>query len=131
MAKSFAIAVKWIIRNPEGKYLVLFKSNQEDVNPSDFDLPGWRIQRWEELEDALIREVNEETWVEIKIEKFTRRRSFTQWDLHIIWVTFLAFCKDREYLILSWEHDSFKRKTKNEIIDWKYPARLKEEFKKI
>jgi hypothetical protein len=46
-------------------------------------------------------------------------------------MTFLASCKDREYLILSGKYASFRRKTKNEILNGKYPIWLKEEFKRV
>jgi hypothetical protein len=39
MSETFAIATKALIQNPEGKFLILFKSDTEDVNPHDFDIP--------------------------------------------------------------------------------------------
>lgn len=129
--KTFWVAVKWIIRNPENKYLILFKSNLEDINPNDFDIPGWRIHRWEKLEDALAREIIEETWLKIQIEKISNSRWFTKWNMHLIWTTFLTYCENRENIILSYEHNWYRRKTKKEIIDWYFPSRLKEEFKNI
>lgn len=131
MTKSFAVAVKWIIRNPENKYLILFKSNQDDVNPNDFDIPGWRINRWEKLQNALAREIQEETWLKIKIEKILNSRWFTKWEIHLTWTTFLTFCEDRKNIILSHEHNWFRRKTKDEITNWNFPLRLKDEFNNI
>lgn len=131
MTPFFAVAVKWIIKNPEWKYLILFKSDQEDVNPNDFDIPGWRINRWEKTQDALAREIQEETWLKIHIEKITRSRWFTKWDMHLVGITFLTFCEDRKDIHLSNEHNWYRRKTKEEILNWNFPARLKEEFKNI
>ncbi len=131
MTQSFAVAVKWIIKNSEGKYLILFKSNQEDVNPNDFDIPWWRINRWEKLEDALHREIQEETWLKIHIEKISNSRWFIKWEIHLTWTTFLTFCQNRENIKLSNEHNWFRWKTKDEIINWDFPLRLKDEFKNI
>jgi hypothetical protein len=39
MPNTFAVAVKALIQNPEGKFLILFKSDTEEVNPHDFDVP--------------------------------------------------------------------------------------------
>jgi hypothetical protein len=39
------VAVKCIIQDPEGKILVIFKSDIDEVNPNDFDIPGGRIHR--------------------------------------------------------------------------------------
>lgn len=131
MPQTFAVAVKWIIRNPENKYLILFKSDEEDMNPNDFDIPWWKINRWENLPQALDREIKEETWLEIKIEKISRTRWFTKWDLHLVWTTFLVYCENFQNINLSNEHNWFRRKTKDEILDWDFPSRLKEEFRNI
>jgi len=131
MAKSFWIAVRWIIRNTENKYLILSKSIEEEIDPDNFDLPGWSIKRWEKLQEALMREMNDEAGIQIQIEKFLSHRWFIQWNIHTVWMTFLASCKDREYLILSGKYASFRRKTKNEILNGKYPIWLKEEFKRV
>lgn len=131
MPQSFAIAVKWIIKNPEWKYLILFKSSQEDVNPNDFDIPGGRINRWENLEDALNREIREETWLKIQIEKISRSRWFTKWETHLTGITFLTYCENRKNIHLSNEHNWYRRKTKEEIINWNFSSRLQEEFKKL
>lgn len=131
MTETFSVAVKWIIRNPENKYLMLFKSDSEDMNPNDFDIPWWRINRWESLEDALTREIKEETWLEIQIGKISRSRWFTKWDLHLIWITFITYCEKFQNINLSHEHNWFRRKTKDEILNWDFPSRLKEEFKNI
>jgi hypothetical protein len=37
--KNFGVAVKALIQNAEGNVLILFKSDREDVNPHDFDIP--------------------------------------------------------------------------------------------
>lgn len=131
MAQYFAVAVKWIIRNPENKYLILFKSDSEDMNPNDFDISWGRINRWEKLEDALMREIKEETWLKMSIEKVSNSRWFTKWELHLVWITFLTYCEDFKNISLSDEHNGFRRKTKEEILTWDFPSRLKEEFRNI
>lgn len=131
MSQTFAIAVKWIIRNPENKYLILFKSDEEDMNPNDFDIPWWRINRGENLPQALDREIKEETWLDVKIEKISRTRWFTKWDLHLVWITFLVYCENSQNINLSQEHNWFRRKTKDEVLNSNVPSRLKEEFRDI
>lgn len=131
MSETFAVAVKWIVRNPENKYLILYKSDLEDMNPNDFDIPGGRIRRWEKLEDALVREIQEETGLNIIIEKISQSRWLTKWDLHLVGTTFLVYCEDFQVVQLSDEHTAFRRKTKDEILAGDFPARLQEEFKNI
>jgi 8-oxo-dGTP diphosphatase len=129
MTETFGVAVKWIIRNPENKYLILFKSDQEDVNPNDFDIPGGRINRWEKLEDALIREIKEETALAVSIQKTNNTRWFTKGELHLVWITFLVYCEHAEHIVLSHEHNWFRRMTKEEILNGNFPNRIKEEFR--
>jgi hypothetical protein len=37
--KTFGVAVKALIQNADGKFLILFKSESEEMNPHDFDIP--------------------------------------------------------------------------------------------
>ncbi len=62
----FHLGVKALIRNEEGKFLV-FRVNLADHvrydGPEYYDLPGGRINRGESVEDALRREIEEETGI--------------------------------------------------------------------
>lgn len=59
--KTFGIAAKAVIINQEKKFLVLKKSSSEDINPNTYDFPGGRVEFGEMLEEAVVREVKEET----------------------------------------------------------------------
>ncbi|MDR3168884.1 MAG: NUDIX domain-containing protein [Candidatus Peribacteria bacterium] len=48
------------MQNADGNFLILFKSDSEEVNPHDFDIPDGRVERGEKLEEAIGREVREE-----------------------------------------------------------------------
>lgn len=62
---TFGVAIKAVIYK-DGKYLLLFKSSKEDIAPESFDFPGGRLKFGEQPEETLIREVREETGLEIK-----------------------------------------------------------------
>tara|TARA_Y100000310_G_scaffold258293_1_gene266658 strand:+ start:227 stop:451 length:225 start_codon:yes stop_codon:yes gene_type:complete len=64
MSKVYT-AVKAIILK-EGKFLLL---KQETNNKTHWELPGGKMQYGEKPEEALKREVKEETGMEITIEK--------------------------------------------------------------
>jgi 8-oxo-dGTP diphosphatase len=128
MPQTFAVAVKALIQTPEGKFLILFKSDTEDVNPHDFDVPGGRVQRGEKLEDAITREIKEETNLNVSIEKVSRARGFTQKEMHLVGITYLVHCEETNDIVLSGEHTDFSRKTKEEILAGDFPNRLKEEI---
>lgn len=125
--KKFGVAAKAIIRNGEGKYLVLFKSENEDINPNEIDIPGGRVEFGEEVEECLKREVKEEAGLDIEIERPSLVWGFVKDNLHLIGVTFIAQEKGGE-IVLSGEHDMFRWMTKEEIMNGEYPKWIKKEF---
>lgn len=127
MNQYFGVAVKCIIKDSHWKILLVYKSETEDVNPNSFDIPGWRIHWGEKLEDAIKREVKEEVNLEVEIEKVSRGRWFTKWDLHLIWITYVGKCSDVSNIKLSDEHTWYFRYDKEQILNGDFPGRLKEE----
>jgi len=127
MDKKFGVAVKVIIKNKEGKYLVLFKSENEDINPNEIDIPGGRVEFGEDVQDSLKREVFEEVGLEIEILHPSRVWGFVKDDLHLIGITFTADLIGGE-ISLSGEHDAYRWITKEEILAGDYPGWIKKEF---
>lgn len=78
MSKNqFGVAVKAIIQYQDS-FLLLKKSSSEDVNPDSYDLSGGRVEFGESLEQALKREVAEETGLSINVI-----RLINAWSTHI------------------------------------------------
>ncbi len=127
MEKRFGVATKAIIENGEGKFLVLFKSNDEDINPNEIDIPGGRIEFAEEPDACLVREVKEETDLDIKVIKPTRVWSLVKEDFQLIGITYLVELIGGD-ISLSGEHDAYRWMTKEEIINGEYPKWIKKEF---
>ena len=130
MSEQFGVAVKAIIKNKEEKFLIIFKSDIEDINPNEIDIPGGRLKFGEEIYSGLKREVLEETNLEIKILKQSRVWSLVKGDLHLVGITFLAELVDG-VIRLSNEHDFYKWLPKEEILNGEYPDWIKEEFAEI
>lgn len=130
MSQTFWIATKALIVNDQDEILVVYKSDKDEVNPNDYDIPGGRLEFWEKVEDGIKREVKEELWIDVEIGKPSRIRWFVKNDLHLVGITFLA-----KYLwgkiTLSFEHTNYMRKTKDEILTWDFPGWLKEEINAI
>jgi len=128
MNLEFGIATKAIIKNKDGKYLVLFKSDKDDINPKQIDIPGGRMNFGEKFEDSLRREVREELGIEIMVGDYSRVWSLIKDNLHLVGITFNA-----KYLVgdikLSFEHDSYSWVNKEEIINGNYPEWIKEELR--
>lgn len=67
----FHVGVKALVKNKEGKYLLLQVNPAElrgSDNPAYWDIPGGRIQKGQNWRDALEREVDEELGVAIASE---------------------------------------------------------------
>ncbi|MDP2967361.1 MAG: NUDIX domain-containing protein [bacterium] len=130
MKEEFAVAVKAIIHH-QGKFLIVLKGNQEDINPNTFDIPGGRIRFGEKLEDALKREVMEESGLEIKPLGIVDAWTFVKdgnFQLTGITYTCEALTSD---VRLGLEHSSFEWiNPKNEAVMKKYPRWLINSIKK-
>ncbi|MDO9231123.1 MAG: NUDIX domain-containing protein [bacterium] len=127
MERKFGIAVKAIIKNEEGKYLVLYKSETEEINPNEIDIPGGRMKFGENAQESLKREIEEEIGVEIEIIKPSRIWGFVKNDLHLVGITFLAKYVSGEFR-LSGEHTKYEWMDKEKILTGDYPKWIKEEF---
>lgn len=127
MENYFGVATKAIIKNQEGKYLVLFKSEIEDINPNEIDIPGGRLEFGEDIEEGLKREIREEINLTINIEKPSRVWSLLKDNLHLVGITFLATYVEGS-INLSDEHNSYRWVTKEEILEGDYPKWIKKEF---
>ncbi len=130
MEKKFGVATKAIIKNKEGKYLVLYKSGTEEINPDKIDIPGGRMNFGESVEESLKREVAEETGIKIEIIKPLRAWGLVKDDLHLVGITFLAEYVSGE-LRLSGEHTKYEWMDKKKILTGDYPEWIKEEFKMV
>lgn len=119
----FGVATKAIIKNQEGKYLILVKSSKEDINPNTYDLPGGRINFGEKLEDAVTREVKEETGLDIKPQKVFEAWTFTKEGFQLVGINYLCEFVGGD-LKLSEEHDNAEWYAKTDITLDKFPEWL-------
>ena len=59
-----------VVKNEEGKILVLRRHPNSKTNPHKWELPGGKIEKEEFFDEALIREVKEETNLDVKVGDF-------------------------------------------------------------
>ncbi len=126
MENKFAIAVKCLLKNEDDKYLILKKTqeeNKKDANSNLYDIPGGRIEYGENVIDALIREIYEETGINVtlnNIEKILDATSIIRKDgLHLVIIIYLVNIKNTDIKISS-EHSNFYWADKNfkDLPDW-------------
>ena len=105
MQKLLGVAGKALIVK-EGKILLLQRSLGSSFDPGLWELPGGKISYGEDLIEALLREVQEETGLEIMVRRPYKTWHFTKEPFWVTGVTFLCEYISGEVL-LSEEHDAF------------------------
>jgi 8-oxo-dGTP diphosphatase len=113
---QFQLAVKGIIHREDGKILVLKRSPKDDHKPSVWETVGGGMDREETPQEALIREVNEETGLIIKVGKpfniFSFKKDTGEFKIGI---TFVCEYVSGE-VILSDEHTEYRWIDPSEFI---------------
>lgn len=65
--KPYSLSIKVILTDPEGRCLLLKRSESSKNNPGMWDLPGGKMDEGEQFENAILREVAEETGLRIQL----------------------------------------------------------------
>lgn len=122
-----AVANKAVVK-AHGKYLILLKSDEEDVTPNAFDLPGGRMEYGESPQEALKREVKEEVNLNVSVKGVTDIWDFVmeKRKLQLVGITWACESEDiSDQVKLSFEHSdhfwkSFKevKNNKDEYPEW-------------
>jgi len=114
------IAAKALIFSKR-KYLLMLRSSEEKILPSTWDIPGGGVEKGETVSETLIREVKEETGIDISlakiipIKKWLLKRGKNKFS----GIDFLCIIKKPREIKLSLEHVRSKWFTEKEIMDSK------------
>jgi 8-oxo-dGTP pyrophosphatase MutT (NUDIX family) len=91
----------------DGKYLLLLRSAEEDIRPSDWDIPGGGIEPGETEQEAMVREVKEESGIDLsscQAIPIKRWEGLNDKGIKISGIDFLCTLDSRPDVILSFEH---------------------------
>ena len=114
MDRRFFAAVKALLFY-EGKFLLVKRSSAARGEHQFWEFPGGRLEFGETPEEALLREVKEETGLQATLISPIQTWSFFRdTDTQIIGITFLANANE-PCITLSSEHDAYAWVTKDEI----------------
>lgn len=108
------VVAKALVRNSEGLYLVLYRSNTHPLFPGHIDFPGGEVEPEETPEAAVVREIQEETALSVdpkKLKKLLTKQY--QQTTHILFEAKLA--EPDAKVALSWEHKSYRWITPEEL----------------
>lgn len=64
----FGLAVRVLLTNEDGKTLIIKRSTDSKTNPGKWELPGGKVDQGESFDQALVREVYEETNLKITLD---------------------------------------------------------------
>jgi 8-oxo-dGTP diphosphatase len=105
---TFEVATKALILN-RGKVLLLKRASGRKTAPGEWDTPGGKIRFGEAAEDALRREIDEETGIkDISINKVLNVWSFFKdSQRQLVGITFVCSCR-QDGVRLSAEHSNFQ-----------------------
>lgn len=100
-------SVKAFVRNPAGDILLLRRSASSRNNAGLWDLPGGKIDREESVDDAIRREVREETGLQIDTCVFVAGQVHTYGDKSLLCI-YLSASVQGATVQLSDEHSEYE-----------------------
>jgi len=103
-----------------GKYLLLLRSAEEDICPSDWDIPGGGIEPGETEQGAMVREIKEETGIDLsscRAIPIKRWEGLNKNGVKISGIDFLCILDSRPDVVLSPEHVEARWLSKEEILE--------------
>ncbi len=105
--KPYAFSCKAVVRDHQGRCLLLRRSAESKNNAGKWEFPGGKADAGETLDEALLREVREETGLNVEL---VRVAGAAESDLPTRRVAYLIFEARAESadVTLSSEHDAFE-----------------------
>ncbi|WP_349680918.1 NUDIX hydrolase [Methanobrevibacter sp. UBA212] len=70
MMKSYGLTVRGIIKNDSGEILIVKRHPKSRTDPEMWELPGGKVEKGEHFADALVREIKEETNLNVNVGDF-------------------------------------------------------------
>jgi len=105
--KPYHLSVKALVMNRKGQGLVLKRSNNSKNNAGCWEFPGGKTDDGERFDEALIREIKEETGLTVTLVKVLGAAESHMADRCIAYLIMEALAPEGE-VRLSEEHEEYK-----------------------
>lgn len=129
MEKPYGLTMRGIVKNNNDEILILRRHPKSKTNPHKWELPGGKLEKCEFFDEGLIREIKEETDLDVKVGDFCEA---VQDDYpHKRTVQLIMYAKDITGEVkISDEHDDWKWASINEIKSLEITSSLEKIIKK-
>ena len=67
MKRDYGLTMRGIIKNDDGEILILKRHPKSRTDPDTWELPGGKVENGEFFDEALLREIKEETNLDCKV----------------------------------------------------------------
>jgi 8-oxo-dGTP diphosphatase len=114
--KPFSLSVKALMHDGHGRFLLIKRSAASKNNAGKWDFPGGKIDVGEAFDKALIREIREETGLDVSLEKVLGAGESELPDRKVAYI-FLEARVVSGSVRISEEHDAFAWMTPGELAD--------------
>ncbi|HSO26401.1 MAG TPA: NUDIX domain-containing protein [Methanobacteriaceae archaeon] len=113
----YGLAVRALVSDDNGKILIIKRSTDSKTNPGKWELPGGKVDQGESFDQALLREVYEETNLKISLDHVV---GASEQNLHVIRAVHIIMSgkiMDGE-LTISSEHEGYAWVFFEDLIDY-------------
>ena len=70
MKRDYGLTMRGIMKNGDGEILILKRHPKSRTDPDTWELPGGKMEAGEFFDDALVREIKEETDLDVEVGDF-------------------------------------------------------------
>ena len=114
--KPYVLAVKAIVRDGQGRILLLKRGAESRLFAGKWDVPGGKVDSGEAFDEALVREVREETGLAVSLEGVAGATEFELPKARVAVLFLEARCEEGD-VALSPEHDAHQWARPDEVGD--------------
>ncbi len=129
--EGILVTQKIIIKDSDGNILSLRRSKTDPTKPLSWDLPGGLVEEGEDLQESILREVQEEAGIiATDLEILDVFGHHTESGKYLICVGYIAQSISKN-VILSYEHDQYDWISKEEFLSRDSKSHIKKLIEKL
>jgi 8-oxo-dGTP diphosphatase len=106
LPKPFKLSVKVVVLDEQDRILLLKRSMNSKGNPGKWDFPGGKVDSGEAFEEALLREVSEETGLKVLLQRVLATAESESPRARVVYIIMEGHIESGQ-VSLSHEHDDF------------------------